>query len=95
MAMATVIDDFGVDVAKDWLDIFDGEIVVRIENKQRAIKAFIKSISTPCNFAIESTNTYHELMVELAIAAKHTVFVIDAYRLSRYRDAVGVRVNTD
>ena len=34
-------------------------------------------------------------MVELAIAAKHTVYVVDAYRLSRYRDAVGVRAKTD
>lgn len=95
MAMATVVEDFGMDVAKDWLDIFDGDTVVRIENNQRSIKAFLKVISTPCSIAIESTNTYHELMVELAIAANHTVFVVDAYRLSRYRDAVGVRAKTD
>ena len=95
MAMATFVKDFGVDVAKDWLDIFDGQRVVRIDNDQRSIKAFLKTIPTSSSFAIESTNTYHELIVELAIALKHTVFVVDAYRLSRYRDAVGVRAKTD
>ena len=50
MAMVTMIDDFGIDVAKDWLDIFDGQKVVRIENNQRSIKAFLKAISTPLRF---------------------------------------------
>lgn len=95
MAMIAKINEFGIDVAKDWLDIFDGVDVIKIQNNQRAIRAFLKKLSNTCSIAIESTNTYHELMVEMAIAAKHTVYVIDAYRLSRYRDAVGVRAKTD
>jgi len=95
MAMTVNVKEFGIDVAKDWLDIFDGNEVVRIENQQQAIRTFLKSLPDSCAIAIESTNTYHELMVELAIVAKHTVYVIDAYRLSRYRDAVGVRAKTD
>lgn len=95
MAMLVNVKEFGVDVAKDWLDIFDGAEVIRIENRQQAIRAFLKTLPGTCAIAIESTNTYHELMMELAIAAKHTVYLIDAYRLSRYRDAVGVRAKTD
>ncbi len=95
MAMLVNVKEFGVDVAKDWLDIFDGAEVIRIENRQQAIRAFLKTLPGTCAIAIESTNTYHELMVELAVTAKHTVYLIDAYRLSRYRDTVGVRAKTD
>lgn len=93
--MLVEVNEYGIDVAKDWLDIFDGTKVTRIDNRQRAIKAFLKQLSGPSTFAVESTNTYHELLVEMAIVAKHTVYLIDAYRLSRYRDAVGVRAKTD
>jgi transposase len=95
MAMLVDVNEYGIDVAKDWLDIFDGTEVIRIDNQQRAIKAFLKQLSSSSTLAVESTNTYHELLVEMAIAAKHMVYLIDAYRLSRYRDAVGVRAKTD
>jgi transposase len=95
MAMQLQTNNLGVDVAKRWLDISDGKQVTRIDNEPRAIKIFLKQLLTPCCIAIESTNTYHEAFLELAIKAKHTLYVIDAYRLSRYRDAVGIRVKTD
>ncbi len=95
MAMLVDVNEFGVDVAKDWLDIFDGTEVVRIDNQLRAIKSFLKQLSGPSTFAVESTNTYHELLVEMTIAAKHTVYLIDAFRLSHYREGVGVRAKTD
>ena len=95
MAMLVDVNEFGIDVAKDWLDIFDGIEVIRIDNNKRAIKAFLKQLSGSSIFSVESTNTYHELLVEMAIVAKHIVYLIDAYRLSRYRDAVGVRAKTD
>lgn len=95
MAMKVDVNEYGVDVAKDWLDICDGSQVIRINNQQDAIKAFVKTLPASSTIAIESTNTYHELIVELAFAAKHTVYLIDGYRLSRYRDAVGMRAKTD
>lgn len=95
MAMLVHVNEFGIDVAKDWLDIFDGIEVIRIDNNKRAIKAFLKQLSGSSIFSVESTNTYHELLVKMAIVAKHIVYLIDAYRLSRYRDAVGLRAKTD
>lgn len=95
MAMTVAINEYGVDVAKDWLDIFDGVEVIRIDNNLIAIQTFLRTLSASCAIAIESTNTYHELLVEMAIATKHTVYVIDAFRLSHYRDGVGVRAKTD
>lgn len=95
MAMMTVSTALGIDVAKDWLDISNGKNVVRIKNNQKAIKSYLKQLRTTTCISIESTNTYHELFVELAFLAKHTIYIVDAYRLSRYRDAVGIRAKTD
>ena len=95
MAMMTRNTELGIDVAKNWLDISDGKQVTRIDNNRPAIKRFLKQLPSITCISIESTNTYHELFVELAILDKHTVYMIDAYRLSRYRDAVGVRAKTD
>lgn len=87
MAMMTLNTELGIDVAKRWLDISDGKQVTRIDNTLSAINRFLKQLSTTTSISIESTNTYHELFVELAIIDKHTVYIVDAYRLSRYRDA--------
>ena len=54
MAMLVNIKEFGIDVAKDWLDIFDGTEVIRIENRQQAIRAFLKTLPGTCAIAIES-----------------------------------------
>jgi len=84
MAMKTLNTELGIDVAKRWLDISNGKQVTRIDNNRPAIKRFLKQLSTTTCISIESTNTYHELFVELAIADKHTVYMIDAYRLGSF-----------
>ena len=95
MAMQTQLKTLGVDVAKDWLDIDDGERHWRIDNNARAIGAFLRQLEAPVQLAIEASNRFHLLMVEAAIDAGHRVYVIDPYRLSRYREGVGVRAKTD
>lgn len=95
MATLTKTDDLGVDVAKDWLDLYDGQCLVRIDNSDQSINDYVKSLNRPHSIAIEATNRYHELFIQYALAAGHTVYVLDAYRVSRYRDAVGVRAKTD
>ena len=95
MAMKSKLEALGVDVAKDWLDIFNGETLVRVDNSAKAIRVFLKSLTHSIPIAIEATNIYHELFVRLALAASHKVYLVDAYRVSRYREAVGVRVKTD
>lgn len=95
MASKTHFKDFGIDVAKDWLDISEGGEVVRIANTPAAINAFLKQLNAPASIVIESTSYYHEAFLELAFDAGHTLYIVNAYRLSRYRDAVGIRVKTD
>lgn len=95
--MATQIEKFdvGVDVCKDWLDIATENDVVRIENTTKAIKAFVRSLPTLARLAIEPTQRYHERLLQVAKAAGHTVYLVDAYRVSRYREAIGQRVKND
>lgn len=95
MPAKTQSKSLGIDVAKNWLDISDGEHVIRIKNTSTAIKTFLQQLDASTTIAIESTSYYHEAFLELAIEAHHTLYVVNAYRLSRYRDALGIRVKTD
>lgn len=85
----------GVDVCKDWLDISDGRCVQRIENARPAIAKFLRSLNGPVRLAMEPTHRYHVMLLEEAHRAGHRVYLVDAFRLSRYRDAIGVRCKTD
>lgn len=95
MAMPVRISTLGIDVAKDWLDIYDGERLSRIENTEQGVRAFVRALSGEVRLAVEPTNYFHLRIVQAAIKAGHTVYLIDPYRLSRYREGVGVRAKTD
>lgn len=88
---------YGVDVAKAWLDIYSAEDkeLVRIDNDGQSIQQWLQDQSGPAQLAVEATNRFHELLVEAACDAGHQVYVVDALKLSRYRDAVGTRAKTD
>ena len=97
MAKQVDVCIIGVDVAKSWLDIWDAEQgeATRIDNTGKGIDAWLRGLSGPAWIAVEATNRYHERLIEQAHAQGHRIYVIDAFRLSRYRDAVGHRAKTD
>ena len=97
MADRVLTRTHGVDVAKAWLDIYtaEDEALTRIGNAPAAIDDWLRSLCGPARIAVEATSSYHEAFVEQAHAAGHAVYVVDAFRLSRYRDAVGERAKTD
>lgn len=95
MTMHVTLEGLGVDVAKEWLDIFNGSTVIRVENTAKAIRAYLKSLPSVMPIAVEATNTYHEEFVQLALATGHTIYLVDACRVARYREAIGVRIKTD
>ena len=94
MAVKVQTKSLGIDVAKDWLDISDGDQVIRISNTRTEIKRFLKTLVDPVAIAIESTSYYHEEFIECAIK-DYPLYVVNAFRLSRYREAVGIRIKTD
>lgn len=88
---------FGVDVAKGWLDICssDSGELERIDNDAESIENWLRGLCGVARLSVEATNSFHELFIERAHANGHHVYVVDAFKLSRYRDAVGHRAKTD
>lgn len=95
MAMRVEIPDVGVDVSKARVEISTGGPVERVANTRAKLAAFFRGLPGPARIAVESTNRYHEAAVAAALACGHQVYLVDPFRLSRYRDAVGVRAKTD
>lgn len=88
----------GIDVSKAALDICTGlnGPVQRIDNTPAAIRAWLRTLPEGAlRIACEATGTYHVALVECVLAAGHPLYLIDGYRLSRYRDTVGIRAKTD
>jgi len=96
MAMQVEPQTIGVDVAKAELMIsVDGDAPFTLENSPATIRRWLKGLQGPLRLALESTGVFH---LELACQAHrlgHEVYVIDAYRLNRYRESVGGRAKTD
>lgn len=95
MAMPIILPGIGVDASKDWVDVSQVGRVTRFANTVDALEEFLRGLAGPCRFAVEPTNTYHRLLVQLAMAAGHEVYLVDPYRLSRYREALGIRIKAD
>ena len=88
----------GIDVSKQGLDICDDSNgpVQSISNDRQSIAAWLDSLPPgPVEIALEATSTFHLLVCELAFKARHTIYLIDGFRLSRYRDSVGIRAKND
>jgi transposase len=96
MAMTTPGRDYGVDVAKDSLQIDEQtQGLTSICNERRTILRWLRTVPKHSAFAVEATGTYHRGFVEIAHQLGHRVYVIDGFRLSRYRDSVSVRAKND
>jgi len=86
----------GIDTSKDALDCFRSDTgqCQRIDNTPTAITVWLQQLPVAVAIAIEATNTYHERLLEQAMAAGHSVYLIDAKQLHHYRLAVGGRAKT-
>jgi transposase len=87
----------GVDVSKATLDIgIEAQPgSVQIANTSGAIRHWLKQLPEGCYVGVESTGSYHQLLVRLTIAAGHTVYLLNTRDLSHYARAVGRRAKTD
>lgn len=96
MAMRVEPIDVGIDVSKKSLAVAqEGEKIVEIVNDASSIRAWLKSLPQPARIGVEATGVYHVELVEQAHRAGHAVYVIDGYRLNRYRESIGGRAKTD
>lgn len=85
----------GIDASKDELVIDDGRRTITVPNTKAAIGQWLKQLPEPARVGVEATGTYHVQVLEQAAKKRHEVYVIDGYRLNRYRDGVGERAKTD
>lgn len=88
----------GVDVSKATLAICLGpdQPIQSLDNDRKSIASWLAALPAgPICIAAEATNTFHLDLVDLAHHVGHTVYLVDGYRLSRYRDSIGTRAKTD
>jgi len=95
MAMPTRELDFGIDVAKDSIQIDAEGLSLELPNKKRDLRTWLKRLPTRACFGLEATGRFHLTFAHLAHELGHTVYLIDGFRLSRYREGVGGRAKTD
>ena len=83
----------GVDVSKYRFDVF--ELASReahsFPNTLESIEQWLDCFQEPIQVAIEPTNSYHELVIEVAHARGHQVYVVDPHRLVRISPMPGQR----
>jgi len=96
MANSANAFQIGVDVSKHELVIsVEGQTPFALENASKAIKAWLKSLPGHCQIAMEATNDFHMMLAQQAHAMGHRVYLLNGYRLNRYREGIGGRAKTD
>lgn len=93
-----------VEVVRIGADVSKAEIVLCVQgrsgiealvNERTVIHRWLKTLAGPVQIGVEATNTFHLALVEEAHALGHVIYVIDGYRLNRYRESIGGRAKTD
>lgn len=97
MAMRVDPLHIGADVSKAELVICEGknQPLIRLANTRKAVRAWLKTLPGQASIAVEATNTFHLILLEEAHRLGHTLYVVDGYRLNRYRQSIGGRAKTD
>lgn len=87
----------GIDVSKAELVVArsDSQSIATIGNTLRAIRSWLKTLPAGSHLALEATGVYHRRLTSLAHQVGHEIYLLDGYRLNRYRDGVGGRAKTD
>jgi transposase len=98
MAMPVQPHLVGVDVSKAELVICQdaGQWPLVLPNEAQAISRWLDSLPAgPLCLAVEATNTFHLELIFQAHRRGHCVYLIDGFRLNRYRQSIGGRAKTD
>lgn len=85
----------GIDASKAELVIDDGQRTITLPNTPKDIRQWLRRLPGPARIGIEATGTYHVELLEQAARKRHQLYVIDGFRLNRYREGVGGRAKTD
>ncbi len=97
MAMHTPPQWIGIDVSKATLSVavYGETHTATLANEPGAIRAWLRALPASAALAVEATNTYHFTVLELAQHRGLDCYLLDGYRLNRYRESLGLRAKTD
>lgn len=97
MAQRVPTISYGADVDSRFIQIngHGDRAVSKIENSPRAIRAWLKSITTPARLAVEATGAYHLELADQAHKAGLTVYILNPRAIRQYRESVGQRAKND
>lgn len=97
--MAKRVEDIfvGVDVSKRCIDVHRSDTgkTEQIPNSREALTQWVAELNGPLIWAIESTNTFHLLLLGLVVERGDCVYVVNSSRVEKYRGAIGWRAKTD
>jgi len=87
----------GVDVAQRTLAMATAgqSRTLEIANTLSAVSAWLSTLPAGCRIGVESTGSFHRLLVRCALGAGHTVYLLNARDLAHYARALGRRAKTD
>jgi transposase len=97
MTILTLPTVVGIDIAKAQIVAYreDLKVTQAIDNNRQAVGRWLKTLPAHSSIALEATSLYHMDTAELAHEMGHRVYVVDAYRVSHYRESIGQRAKTD
>lgn len=97
MAMKVEAQWIGIDVSKADLSVavYGSTEVLTLTNAPEAIARWLGTLPASSVIAVEATNTYHLEVLMQAHRRGLACYVLDGYRLNRYREGVGGRAKTD
>lgn len=76
------------------VSVDEGDAFV-LERSPKAIKQFLKTLEQGSSIAVEATGRWHLMLAEMAYAKGFTVYVLNPWDFSNYRDSVSWRAKTD
>ena len=88
MAMLVQERLVGVDVSKADLEIASSDSAAKtqvVTNDRRSILRWIRTLTGRACIVVVATNVFHLTLVEEAYAHGHVVYIVDGFRLNRYR----------
>ena len=66
-----------------------------VRNERGALRKWLGGLPSGSRVGMEATGSYHQLVADLAHAAGHGVYVLNARDVKKYAEGVGRRGKTD
>lgn len=85
----------GCDAGSSYAISVDEGVSFIVERSPKAIKEFLKTLEKGSSIAVEATGRWHLMLAEMAYEKGFTVYVVNPWDFSKYRDSVCPRAKTD